>query len=389
MRKIFFAGIGVIVLIVGFFLIKNSFGNVLPAILPVKDISNNSPFQNGQVLTSFNLPSGFEISHFSKDLRSARDLEFSPGGVLVVSLPAEGKIVALPDFDRDGVADEKKIVIEGLRKPHGISFNNGKLFIAEENKVSRYSWDEKSLSSKFERKLLDLPAGGGHSTRSIVFTSENELLVSIGSSCNVCVEDDSKRASIWILDSDGTNPRLFAKGLRNSVFMALNPMTKEIWATEMGRDLIGDDIPPEEINIIRDGKDYGWPYCYSDAVHDNSFDPKNLQSCKETVPPIFKYQAHSAPLGLVFINSPNFPDDWQGDLLVSYHGSWNRTTPTGYKVVHMKVSGNTITGEEDFITGFLQGNSTIGRPVDLTFDSSGNLYLSDDKAGGIYIIRKN
>ncbi|MFI5205702.1 MAG: PQQ-dependent sugar dehydrogenase, partial [Candidatus Paceibacterales bacterium] len=174
-------------------------------------------------------------------------------------------------------------------------------------------------------------------------------------------------------------------------FIQFNPKTGELWGTEMGRDYLGDNIPPDEINIIREGVNYGWPNCYGDRVADTSFNQD--ATCQFTQSPIYQIPAHSAPLGLTFINSSQFPADWQGDLLVAYHGSWNRTLPTGYKVIHMKVNGNTISGVSDFLTGFIgvgakSGADALGRPVDLTFDKSGNLFLSDDKTGDVYIIQK-
>lgn len=189
-----------------------------------------------------------------------------------------------------------------------------------------------------------------------------------------------------VTDSEGTSPRIFAKGTRNSPFMVIRPDTSEVWATEMGRDLLGDNIPPEEINILEDGKSYGWPNCYGRAIHDDTFDTKKEHSCQETIPPIYEFQAHSAPLGLTFIKSPLFSDTQQGDLLIAYHGSWNRSTPTGYKVVRMKVEGKHISGDEDFVTGFIEGSSAKGRPVDIEFDTAGRLYISDDKAGAVYVV---
>ena len=173
-------------------------------------------------------------------------------------------------------------------------------------------------------------------------------------------------------------------------FIKINPKTRELWGTEMGRDLIGDNLPPEEVNIIAKGKNYGWPNCYGNKIHDEKFDHSHSAGeCEKTEVPIYGSQAHSAPLGLVFIDSAQFPQSWQGDLLVAYHGSWNRSVPTGYKIVRMNVKGNKITGETAFLTGFLQGTNALGRPVDLEFDSSGSLYISDDKIGVVYKIIKN
>lgn len=245
--------------------------------------------------------------------------------------------------------------------------------------------------------MFNLPYNGGHNTRSLVFNQKGDLFVTLGSSCNVCGEKDPWLASIIISDAEGNNPRVFAKGLRNSVFLTINPKSDELWATDMARDNLGDDLPADEINIIRENKNYGWPYCFGKNISDSDFINQTslafkIAPCDNRIVelPIFEIPAHSAPLGLTFINSAQFPDSWQGDLLVSYHGSWNRSVPTGYKIVHLKVNGNTITGVEDFLTGFLPENfangpqSALGRPVDVIFDRQGSLYLSDDKAGVIY-----
>ena len=208
--------------------------------------------------------------------------------------------------------------------------------------------------------------------------------LSIGSSCNVCEERDQQRAVIMEYSPDGSGGRVFAEGVRNAVGFVFHPVTGEIWATENGRDALGDDIPPDELNIIREGQHHGWPFCYGKRVPDPSFD--DTSRCATTEGSTHDIQAHSAPLGLRFIDSPEFPQGWQGDLLVAYHGSWNRREPTGYKVVRMVVEGSHIVSEEDFIYGWLLDNGTsLGRPVDLIFGlEDGALYISDDKAGLIY-----
>jgi len=191
------------------------------------------------------------------------------------------------------------------------------------------------------------------------------------------------------MNKDGSDFREFASGLRNSVFLASHPQTEKIWATEMGRDLLGDDIPPEEINILEEGKNYGWPYCYSQNVHDDNFDAQKTVNCTGKTPPHIEIQAHSAPLGLAFVpEDSNWPEEYKNNLLVSYHGSWNRSVPTGYKIVRYKLdeAGNILVAQEDFITGWLQGSTgaaALGRPVDIVFHE-GVMYVSDDKAGVIY-----
>ena len=373
--------------------IKYRFGNILPVVLPPKwDLPTTIEKQEvGEpVEIPIKLASSYKIGVFAKSLPGARDLEFSPGGTLLVSLKSAGRVVALPDKNNDGKVDAAKNILTGLGGPHGLDFYGGKLFVAETRKVSRYSWDEARLEATFEKELFPLPYNGGHSTRSLTINKDGRMFVTLGSSCNVCIEKSEFLASVIVSDVEGTNPRLFAKGLRNSVFITLNPKTNELWGTEMGRDNLGDNLPPEEINIIRDGGNYGWPICYDNKIHDTQFDKNSYiqNPCTDTVAPTFKMQAHSAPLGLAFINSPQFPNSWQGDLLVSFHGSWNRSVPTGYKVVHLDVEGNTVKSQEDFLTGFLQGSQAAGRPVDLIFDKHGSLYLSDDKAGAVYKISK-
>jgi glucose/arabinose dehydrogenase len=211
------------------------------------------------------------------------------------------------------------------------------------------------------------------------------ILLSIGSSCDVCFEEDERRGTVQIYFTDG---RLepFATGLRNSVF--LTEARGNVWATEMGRDFLGDDLPPDEVNILAEPRDYGWPICYGKNVHDRQFD-KNVyirDPCLDKVSSKIDLPAHSAPLGLVFVPKwAGWPEEYEGNLLVAYHGSWNRSTPTGYKIRRFVLdnSGNVI-HEEDFVTGWLKGRDVLGRPVDLKFGPDRSLYVSDDHSGVIY-----
>lgn len=296
---------------------------------------------------------GYSMEIFAKDIPNARVLAWDPKGKLLVSSPATGKVFALP---------QKTVVVEGLNQPHGLAFKDGKLYIAETDAIAVYDYDGKATNRK---KIIDLPGGGNHFSRTIGFGPDGKLYVSIGSSCNVCVEKDTRRASIMMFDGE---LKSYATGLRNSVFFIWKD--NEIWATEMGRDLIGDDVPPDEINIIKEGKFYGWPYCYGKNVQDTG-------SCEGAEPSFIDLPAHSAPLGLAF--DKNY-------LYVAYHGSWNRTVPTGYKIVRFDLNNNYE--QSDFITGWLQGDAALGRPVDLLFDNKGNLYISDDKAGVIYKVTR-
>ncbi|HSX01623.1 MAG TPA: PQQ-dependent sugar dehydrogenase [Candidatus Saccharimonas sp.] len=337
------------------------------------------------------LPPGYVIHQFASGLGAARDLVFTPGGTLLVSNPDARTVTALPDANHDGLADSAAVILHGGEDTHGLAFYQGQLYVAELTRVVRYHWDESTLTASFDKALFDLPSPNpDHNKRTLAISPDGRLFVSVGSTCNVCHEPDGRDATVIVSDTNGASPRVYATGLRNAAFLAINPATGELWSTEMGRDYLGDNLPPDEIDLVRDGQDYGWPICYGDRVHDTSFDHNTYiaDPCARTAPPLWPVPAHNAPLGLAFIKSAQFPADQQGDLLVAYHGSWNRTVPDGYKVVRLHVQGNTITGSTDFLTGFISGRTVSARPVDLVFDATGSLYLSDDKTGTIYIIQK-
>jgi len=403
LRKAFF---GVLILLTmaalawaGVFYWKNLRG-VAPALRePTRDItqllpesnsvaSSQSAEMNGENQTDFPLkiPEGFAISVFAKNLPLARVMLFDALGNLWLSRTRDGAI-ALIEIKEGSVMSQNDI-FRDLKNPHGIVIdpeNPLMLYFAEENKISRVPLNTDATPEK----IADLPFGAGHSTRTLLFGADGRLYVAIGSSCNVCVENDNRRAKIFSMNKDGSDFREFASGLRNSVFLALHPATGKIWATEMGRDLLGDNVPPEEINILEEGKNYGWPYCYSQNIHDDNFDPQKIVNCTGKTPPHIEIQAHSAPLGLAFVpEDSNWPEEYKNNLLVSYHGSWNRSEPTGYKIVRYKLDreGNKLADQEDFITGWLQsslGSAALGRPVDIVFHE-GVMYVSDDKAGVIY-----
>jgi glucose/arabinose dehydrogenase len=357
------------------------------------DENNNQPAGEAKNETDFplTLPQGFTISVLARNISGARLLEFDSQGNLWVSRGGTGIITKLE------IADNKVTratdVFKNLDRPHGLAFDPQDpniLYVAEESKLSKVSID----SGRFE-KLVDLPAGGGHSTRTVKVGPDNRLYVSIGSSCNVCDEGDERRAAIYVVNRDGSDFRRYAYGLRNSVDMAFSPVDGKMWATDNGRDLLGDNIPPEEVNLIEEGKNYGWPICYGNNVHDRNFDKKTYvrNPCMEPfeIPPKVEMQAHSAPLGLDFVPEEGWPEDMWYDLIVAFHGSWNRSQPTGYKLVRVKMDdkGN-VQGVEDFITGWLtKDGAALGRPVEVLIQPGGQMYVTDDKAGLVYQISRN
>jgi glucose/arabinose dehydrogenase len=366
---------------------RTSFSFVLAALL----VSCSTAQKTNLNFANLQSPEGFRITEFAK-VDAPRMLVFSPGGTLVVSDAASGEVIALPDPSHNGKAARNVTVLEGLNEPHGLAFHEGKLYVAENDKVRRWDWDDANLKATDPRKLADLPAGGGHSTRSIVIHN-GKMYVSAGSTCNVCFEKDPRRAAVTEYNLDGTGQRIFATGLRNAVGVAVNPRTKTVWATVNGRDMLGDDLPPEVIvDLGQNGGDFGWPYCYGNQVPDREFVKPGDDRCKKTVPPKVEMQAHSAPLGLTFYEGKMFPEEYRGNIFVAFHGSWNRSAPTGYKVVRVKLDaqGQPIGGAEDFLTGWLQPAANghkakwMGRPAGVAVGPDGSLYVSDDGAGEIY-----
>lgn len=330
------------------------------------------------------LPNGFSMDIFSENLPNARVIKQDVLGNFWISQTKEGLVTLLEN--KDGKIINSVSIFKNLNKPHGLAFDPKNpliLYIAEEDKISRV----RLYSESAMEKIIDLPSGGRHFTRTINFGSDGRLYVSIGSSCDTCEENDERRASIYSMRKDGSDFRKYADGLRNAVFFTWNNITNKIWATEMGRDYLGDNLPPDEINIIEEDKFYGWPWYYGKNVRDKKFQSRtSLSLGRELAESYIDIQAHSSPLGLDFI-PPNskWPRDYWYDLLVAYHGSWNRTEPTGYKIVRFKFDeeGNYL-GEEDFISGWLQDDGALGRPVDILVMADGVVYITDDHAGLVY-----
>lgn len=334
------------------------------------------------------VPPGFAIDVFADKVGSVRFMAIDPAGTLLVSEPSSGRVLALPDKNADGKADSVKVVVTGLDQPHGLAFRDGALTIAETSRVQRFAYDPGAMKATQPTLLARLPSGGGHWTRTVVYGPDGAMYVSVGSSCNVCRESDHHRAAILRYNPDGSGERLFSTGLRNAVGLAIHPQTGALWATVNERDWRGDDVPPDYITEVLDGSRHGWPDCMTvrgKVQVDTSF--IKAAKCDDVVPPTLEIQAHSAPIGLAFYTGTQFPQEYRGSLFVAYRGSWNRTLPTGYKIVRIRFQDGHPTGApEDFATGWLERTSSWGRPVDLVVGRDGALYLSDQGAGRIYRI---
>jgi glucose/arabinose dehydrogenase len=337
---------------------------------------------------AINLPPGFHISVFASGLGSPRFMTLDSSGTLLVSIPSRGRVVALPDRDGQGKADASVTVVEALDRPHGLALRQEQLYVAETGRVLRFHYDPATRKAGGREVVVpNLPYGGGHWTRTILFGSDGRLYVSVGSSCNICRETDRRRAAVVRYNVDGSGEELFATGLRNAVGLAVHPRTGALWATVNERDWRGDDMPPDYITELKEHGFYGWPDCMvarRQVLVDEQF--ARAGGCPPVVPPSIEIQAHSAPLGLTFYTGRQFPSEYQGDVFVAYHGSWNRSVRTGYKVARVRFKDGKPAAVEDFATGWLHDGRVVGRPADVIVGRDGALYVSDDSAGQIYRI---
>jgi glucose/arabinose dehydrogenase len=332
------------------------------------------------------VPTGFTVTKFAT-VQNARAMVVAPDGSVYVSTPGRNSITRLLDANSDGVADSVAVVLTGLDRPHGMAFHKGKFYVANTGGVVRFALNDAGIPTGAPEQLNRFDAGKNHWTRSIVFGADDKMYVSIGSTCNICVETSPERAAVMQYDENGQNGHVYSRGLRNAVGMAMNPGTKQIWVTQHERDNLApdhQDLPTEEINLLQDGKDYGWPYCHGPKIPNPEY--HDQARCDRTVSPALRMQAHSAPLGMTFLDKATaFPAEWRGDALVAFHGSWNRDTPTGAKVVRVRVRNGKPVSYEDFITGW-QGETGArwGRPVDFAVLRDGSVLVSDDSGGLIF-----
>ncbi len=336
------------------------------------------------------VPDGFRIQVFARHLDRPRLLRWTPAGQLLVSLPHRGEVWRLSaDANHDGRTDGQQAVVTGLRRPHGLDFHHDAtgrlwLYIAETHQVGRLPWDavEDRPAGPY-RPVIDLPDGGMHWTRTLRSGPDGALYVSVGSSCNSCVEADPRRAALLRIDPATGTSEVYASGLRNAVGF---DWTAEgaLYATENGRDFLGDDRPPDELNRIVPGGFYGWPYLHGVDIPDPNLDKLGRTEPEHSRVPAHLFRAHNAPLGIDFIRGGGLPQPYPGAAVVALHGSWNRSQKDGYSVVVLRPDGHGGFDERPLVTGFERGGQVIGRPVDVQEGPDGALYISDDHAGQVY-----
>ena len=331
------------------------------------------------------VPEGFAIGLHADALPGVRFLHARPDGALLATAPRAGTVWRIePDRDGDGRSDGRSALLEGLDRPHGIDVHEGWLYVAVADGVLRAPLAEDgSVAGEPSRVVDGLPEGGNHWTRTVRIGPDGWMYVSVGSSCNVCFEADERRAALLRFRPDGSQGAIHASGLRNSVGFDWQPETDALYATDNGRDLLGDDFPPCELNRIEAGGFYGWPVANGDRVLDPDLGEGSEARAAASIPPAHAFGAHTAPLGIRFLRHPDQPPAYRGAALVALHGSWNRTEKSGYKVVSLHWNDAGLE-ERDFAVGFEVDEDVIGRPVDVAEGPDGTIYLSDDYAGSIY-----
>ncbi len=336
-------------------------------------------------LASIRLPPGFAISEYAPDVPGARSLALSPAGIVYVGTRGEGSVYAIVDEDRDGSADRVVTIARELRQPNGVAWHEGSLYVAEAHRVIRFAAIDDQLDDPSVAVVVrELPEQDGHEWRYIAFAPDGKLYLGLGAPCNVC-EPEAPLGTIARMNPDGSGFEVFASGVRNSVGFDWHPETGELWFTDNGRDRMGEDVPADELNrAFRPELHFGFPFCHQGDVTDPEYGER--RPCSEFEPPALRFGAHVAALGMRFYDGAMFPEEYHGRIFVAQHGSWNRSSKVGYRVVSVRLDGDRAVEAEPFAEGWLQGEEAWGRPVDLLVMPDGALLVSDDRAGAIYRI---
>jgi len=339
-------------------------------------------------LSSIKLPKGFTIAIYA-EVENARSMAISPNGTIFVGNRNEDKVYAIKDTNGDFKADKKWVIASGLNMPNGVAFKDGNLYVAEVSRIHKFTNIEARLDAPGKSEIIydKFPKETHHGWKYIAFGPDGKLYVPVGAPCNICEPKESIYASIHRMNADGTGLELFASGIRNTVGFTWHPDSKDLWFTDNGRDMLGDDVPPCELNAAPEkGMHFGYPYCHGGMIKDPEFG--NKRSCDEFTKPMQNLGAHVAPLGLKFYTGSMFPAEYRNQIILAEHGSWNRKKKSGYKLSLVKIENGKVVSYQPFASGWLneETQKVWGRPVDVLLLPDGSMLVSDDQAGVIYRI---
>ncbi len=363
-------------------------GNVFePALVPATD----------ERIAQLRVPAGFAVTKFADQLGKPRMLAVSPTGTIYVSDRTAGTVTLLQDTNADGKADTKRTVAT-IKDIHGLTIHQGQLYMVAIKELYVAAINSDGSLGTPKQLIRDLPDGGQHPNRTIAFGPDGMLYITVGSTCNACADTNPESATILRANPDGTNRKIFAKGLRNTIGFGWHPQTQALYGLDHGIDWLGDEQQKEELNLIKEGAFYGWPYIYGDGNYNPHPRPMGDTTYAEilakTTLPVLQYDAHAAPLGMVFYTSTgassSFPAEYQNDAFATMRGSWNRSQPSGYKVVRFHFENGQPVRAEDFVTGFLVNNNQaqFGRPVGIATLADGSLLFTEDNNGVIYRVSR-
>lgn len=331
----------------------------------------------------------FIVSVYAEAVGPVWGLALAPNGDVLATVPEENRVLILPDRDRNGAADSTGTWYggPGLNVPYDIRVHGGWVWVADTDAIMRFAYAEGDGEASGEPEIvMPLPGFGRNPARAIEFDALGRMHIGVGASCNACIEADTRAAAVLRFEPDGTDGVIFARGLRDPAHLAVQPETGALWATDKARDDLGDSGPPDELNALLPGGDYGWPACTGERRADRELGGSD-ERCGGTIPPSVRFDTQSSPAGMAFVDSDAFPEDWQGDLLVALSGSTNRTLPVGHKIVRLPFVDGAPTGAVlDFVSGWLRPDTRRwGRPIELLFAADGALLIAD--AGGERVYR--
>ncbi|HET8942645.1 MAG TPA: PQQ-dependent sugar dehydrogenase [Rudaea sp.] len=335
-------------------------------------------------ISRLELPPGFQVSVYSDQVPSARQMALASGGTLFVGSMRAGNVYALTDADHDGHAERVRVIARNLQLPVGVAFYDGDLYVSAVSRILVFRDIEQHLDQPPAAQIVTdkLPTKTHHGWKFIAFGPDGKLYVPVGAPCNIC-DPGPEYAKLLRMNADGSHWQDVAHGIRNTVGFDWQPGSGKLWFTENGRDMLGDDLPSDELNRIdRIGEHFGYPYCHQGDTLDQVFG--KAHACSDYAAPALKLGAHVASLGMRFYTGKMFPSDYHGAILIAEHGSWNRTRKSGYRVMTVRVNGDHVISQTPFITGFMQDEKAWGRPVDVQPLADGSVLVSDDLAGAVY-----